>query len=31
MSIAKRRIAQASPDFQLNLALTAKDITHEHA
>jgi len=31
MGVAKRRIAQASPDFQLNLALTAKDITHEHA
>jgi site-specific DNA-methyltransferase (adenine-specific) len=31
LAIAKRRIAQASPDFQLNLALTAKDITHEHA
>lgn len=31
LAIAKRRIAQASPDFQLTLDLKAKDITHEHA
>jgi DNA modification methylase len=31
LAIAQRRIAQASPDFQLTLDLTAKDITHEHA
>jgi site-specific DNA-methyltransferase (adenine-specific) len=31
LAIAKRRIAQASPDFQLTLDLQAKDITHEYA
>ena len=31
LAIAKRRIAQASPDFQLTLDLKAKDITREHA
>jgi DNA modification methylase len=27
LAIAKRRIAQVTPDFQLTLELTAKDIT----
>jgi DNA modification methylase len=31
LAIAKRRIAQASPDFQLTIDLTAKDTTREHA
>jgi DNA modification methylase len=31
LAIAKRRIAQASPDFQLTLDLKAKDITHANS
>jgi site-specific DNA-methyltransferase (adenine-specific) len=31
LAIAKRRIAQASPDFQLVLDLKAKEIVNEHA
>ena len=31
VAIAKRRIAQATPDFQMSLELVAKDITHDHA
>jgi len=31
LEIAKRRIALATPDFQMTLDLSAKEITHEHA
>src|SRR5581483_11495311 len=31
LAIAKRRIAQATPDFQLTLSLTAKETTNGHA
>lgn len=31
LAIAKRRIAQASPDFHLTINLKAKDLTHERA
>lgn len=31
LALAKRRIAQATPDFQFTLDLTAKEVTHDHA